>query len=363
MFRLLRVSALLSRTRSGLTPPLSHRRFSACASNDELISSGLRAVAERRYNDAISLFEKSMDARVSSQFNSETNQLVESTTTATADPQYVLHHVFVYNNVGEAHRLAGSFTEAKAALMRALNLFDKLPLDVKHAEKLIRSSALNNLGLVYIDMLQPKDAIPHLLQSVGLRLELGDAADAATVYNNLGLAYSHDSQFALSRKAYNEALEIVRHLKANPNSEVDVQSKRADKQLVGEVYLLGNLGLLGIHEKKYEEALATLHLAEGMIEQDPRSMSGPDYASVLNNIALACFYLKKYNRSHEYYSRAIALFEASLGQYHPRLYSVYVNFATLCGKMKGSERTKEGREAAMKAKAIAERILTKQPER
>jgi tetratricopeptide (TPR) repeat protein len=324
------------------TPTLSHEARQA------LIVRGLAASRSRHFEEAMQLFDEARDVKLDT---SNVSTLTSSTTT-TLDAATLQQYAVLFNNRGEVMRQTGQLAQSRKELEASIQMFEFVSdADRDH---LAYSSALNNLGLTLVDMMLGKEAIEPLRKSLELRRIHGDANDVATVLNNIGLAYSHNNQFSDASDAYQAALSIVR----DPRFQQNVG--------VSEVYLLGNIGLMQIHEKKYEAALETLLDAEAKSLANSQShgdsgVQPADFASLLNNVALALYHLKRYNKSHEYYKRAIDIFVATLGETHPRLYSIYVNFATLCARMKGRDAAREGKEASMKAKAIAERVLATKP--
>lgn len=251
------------------------------------------------------------------------------------DPRFA----YALNNQGETKRRSGELQESLKILLAAKMFFEERSIQ----DSEVRSCVLNNLGLVYMDMMQFSNALPHLEESLKLRESRPeDKQSIVDGHNNIGLAHVQIGHNEKADRHFQSAMQMAKehNLYVSPS-------------------LIANYGLLKINTKEYERSL---ELSQDALRLLPAGDSD-ERASVLNNLGLANYHLKRLNKAHEWFAASIEMFQRIYGADHSKLYSIYVNMSSCCGKMKGSDRAREGRRYLQQAKEIANRLLAaaKQP--
>ena len=70
------------------------------------------------------------------------------------------------------------------------------------------ATTLNNIGLVYANIGQPKEALNYYQQSLLISREVDDRAQEATTLNNIGLVYARMGQPKEALNYYQQSLAI-----------------------------------------------------------------------------------------------------------------------------------------------------------
>ena len=106
-----------------------------------------------------------------------------------------------HNNIGLAYWDLNRFTDALAALQRALALLEP-------GAKPSLTNTLNNLGLVLLEMDRPREAIPYLERALVLDRASGDRFGQAKELSNLGWCYKELKQYDRATEYQRQALAI-----------------------------------------------------------------------------------------------------------------------------------------------------------
>ena len=221
--------------------------------------------------------------------------------------------------MGKVEELGGEYGKAllhtQAALATSRALQDSIRI----------SKGLNNLAVIYLDLLDHDEALKALLEAAQINRIMGLKDGLSNNYNNIATLYYDQAQYEQSKYYHEKALQIRQEI-GNPDLIADSQTNLGDVYTaLGELdlareYLLKahqyfqeadqpyglsftyhNLGLLFTKEKNYEEALSyfneSLQLCQSL---DPAGVA----LSLLN---LSAVHLKM-----EDYDQAIAYAEQGL---------------------------------------------------
>jgi len=140
----------------------------------------------------------------------------------------------VYNKLGQ-HR------QALAAARKALEKYNSLP-NGYNGKRHGQSAAFDSLGVTFLLLGQPTQALENLEQALAIAQEIGDRAGEGKTLNHIGEVHASlgNSQQALA--AYEQALA----------------SRRAVGDRAGEGMTLHNIGLLQLQQGKLAEATQSL---------------------------------------------------------------------------------------------------------
>jgi tetratricopeptide (TPR) repeat protein len=145
---------------------------------------------------------------------------------------------------------------------------------------------LNNLGLVYDDLGEKRQALEYHEQALSLRRQVGDRAGEATTLNNIGRVYDALGKKRMALKYYEQALGLVRQV-----------SDRA-----GEAAALNNIGHVysALGDKRealeyYEQAL--------LLRRQVGDRAGE--AATLNNIGSVYDALGEKQKALKYYEQVL----------------------------------------------------------
>jgi CHAT domain-containing protein/Tfp pilus assembly protein PilF len=132
------------------------------------------------------------------------------------------------NNIGIAKRLKGLSIESKDYLKEAEEAFKQsLALARRVRDQGLEIQTLNNIGSVYADLHQYRDALVYFRQAALIAENTNNSSYLGMVYNNIGITYSSLGSFKESIRHFNLALRL--------------SSAYQDRSFVWETYLeLGN---------------------------------------------------------------------------------------------------------------------------
>ena len=118
----------------------------------------------------------------------------------------------LYDEGIDAYR-AGEYEEALAALLKARQLFAGEGLRKEESE------ALNDAGVVCIQMEDWEAAQTHLDEALTIRMALPDRSGPAVTLGHLGMLYDRQDQADTAIDAYEEAVAIFRDLGERGNEK------------------------------------------------------------------------------------------------------------------------------------------------
>jgi tetratricopeptide (TPR) repeat protein len=147
---------------------------------------------------------------------------------------------------------------------------------------------LGNMGLAYIDLGEPRQAITVNEQVLAIMRELGDRRSEGSVLGNIGFAYANLGETERAIEFYDQHLAIAREI--------------GDR--LGEGNALGNLGLAYANLGEPRRALA-FHEQDLTIAREIGDRRGETDA--LGNLGLAYADLGETHRAVEFYEQALAI--------------------------------------------------------
>ncbi|MBR4870552.1 MAG: tetratricopeptide repeat protein [Alistipes sp.] len=164
-------------------------------------------------------------------------------------------------------------------------------------------------------------------------------SETATLYNNIGVIYTHLAVYDKALEYYLKALEIRKKVLGEEHSDTATSYNN-----IGRVY-----SDLGDYDRALEYYLKALKIKEKVLGEEH-----PDTATSYNNIGAVYFYLGDYDRALEYYDKALEIYEKVLGKEHPDTAPSYNNIGGVYSHLGDYNKALEYR---IKALEIRKKVL------
>ena len=182
------------------------------------------------------------------------------------------------------------------------------------------ATTYNNLGLAYHHKGEYDKAIKYFEKSLNIELKaLGEEhPNTAETYNNLGLAYHHKGEYDKAIKYFEKSLNIV-------------------KRVLGENHpytakTYNNLGMIYYSKGEYDKAIKYFEKAL-KIELKVLGEEHPDTAATYNNLGMIYYFKGEYDKAIKYFEKALKIVEKRLGECHPY---TKITLENLLGAYKGN---------------------------
>jgi len=163
----------------------------------------------------------------------------------------------------------GRYAEAVELCRNNLERIATLPSETD--TRLERAWLYNTLGSAYLHQSQYDLAIEHFQRSLALREELGDTQGVATLYNNLGVVHYYRGDYEAARQCYQQSFD----------------SKREIGNIYGLAISATNLALMTHHLGDDQRALELIEQALGICKDIEAEWLLPEAYRVLAEIYLA----------------------------------------------------------------------------
>lgn len=210
-------------------------------------------------------------------------------------------------DMGNVHNALGDYKNALGAYTRALDIVLKL----KGAKSAQAAALYNNIGLVQAGLGDYTAALESLSDALDTNIKLhgGEHSDIASNHNNLGMVHEAMGDRENALENYEKALEI------RAKTEENSAGAAAGYNNIGNLH-----AAMGDDEdalENYEKALEISVAALGERH--------PDTALCHNNIGAVYFSRGDYEDALENYRKALAVFTSAYGAPHPRAAVGYNN--------------------------------------
>ncbi len=214
---------------------------------------------------------------------------------------------------------AGAFIDTYlAAYDRALSYYQKV---LRNAQQYGENhpdvaTSYNNMGLVYDAQGDYAKALEYHNKALKIRLATfgENHPDVATSYNNMGLVYYSQGDYAKALEYYNKALKIW--LAIFGENHPNVATSYNNMGMV--YYAQGNYAkTLKYHNKALEIRLAIF------------GEKHPDVTISYNNMGMVYYAQSDYTKALEYYNKALKIMLAIFGENHPLVATSYNNIGSV----------------------------------
>lgn len=179
-------------------------------------------------------------------------------------------------------------------------------------------AALSRLGDIYRQAGR-RDEAYQVLDSARSRIQTAavpDAAALALVQNHLGNLYYAEGNASEAESSHRQALALRRNLvTANEGMELAIAES------------LNNLGAVLVSQRRYAEARPPLREAGELFEAH-LGEDHPRLGAVLTNLAMVEARIGQFDEMEQMHRRAIAVWSSAYGEAHPRTLSAHQNMAT-----------------------------------
>ena len=221
---------------------------------------------------------------------------------------------------------------------------------IAHSEELYgnenadTATSYNNIGLVYNSQGDYAKALEYILKAFEIREKvLGkEHPDTAESYNNIGAVYDSQGDYAKALEYYFKALEI--------------REKVLGKEHPDTATSYNNIGLVYDNQGDYAKALKyyskDMEICEKVLGKEH-----PDTARSYNNIGIVYDSQGDFAKSLEYYFKALEIQEKVLGKNHPDTALSYNNIGLVYDSQGEYEKALE---YYFKALEIREKVLGKE---
>ncbi len=215
------------------------------------------------------------------------------------------------NNAGMALSEAGLLTQARAALLEAIDIERNM------ADKSQLVFSLNSLGAVEQKNGHFEEARNLELQVLALRRQGVPVEDVtlASALNTLGRIATAEHDFDEAHKRYAQACELL--------------EKATGALRVQYAATLSNMGALETAERHYKKS-EVLYRKALAIDQSQLGPNHPAVATDHSNIAAQLFYQKRRDEALELYQEARVAIEASYGPASLEMARLWRNIAVVC---------------------------------
>ena len=252
------------------------------AQNDKEIDSLLQIISKSK-NDSVktTTYNKVAWHYVFSDTSQAKRYLSKSEKIAIKDPKS-----YGYN---EIMNLRGIMMDIKGATDSAKYYFKKtLELSRKNKHKVIEVRSINNLGMLYWNQGNYKNALHYFLEGLKLNQNLPDDKKIknSIFYNNIGLIYQ---ELNVNSKA------LSYHIKA-------YEERKKDNQLKEQASSLNNIGICYHSMNKNKEALENFHAGLKIAIQSHNLI---DYYKITENIGNTLQSERKFKESIIYYQKVL----------------------------------------------------------
>jgi tetratricopeptide (TPR) repeat protein len=220
---------------------------------------------------------------------------------------------------------------ATPAVTLANELLTKTPNpNAKYKKGLLskKAVALNNIGYIYQQQGQVKEALDYYGQSLTIQQEINDKPGMATIFNNIGTIYRSRGQVKEALDYYNRSLKIceeindkrgVAGLLNNMGSiykdqeqikealdyyNQSLKTYQGINEMLGIAVVLNNIGLIYKSQNQLKDALD--YFSKGLkIQQQINDKQG--IANALNNIGATYQQKQQLNEALNYYNQSLKI--------------------------------------------------------
>jgi signal transduction histidine kinase/Tfp pilus assembly protein PilF len=196
--------------------------------------------------------------------------------------EYKLKHEesLALSNLGDVSYFSNKMNEAEDYYQQSLLL------SIELWDTSFMSKSYNNLGYVYLELAEYKNALESFKKSLKYEKALQSNKKIASVLNNIGLTYDFLGKYKRSLEYYLEALQM----EEDSNNDEGISNVSNN---IGNIYQIW-----GNYEKALYYYLKSLKIYEKL-----ESKSG--IAIALNNIGIIYHNWKNYDKALEYYQKAL----------------------------------------------------------
>ncbi len=200
-------------------------------------------------------------------------------------------------------------------IVREIVPLDEVPLSaVKHYFHFVTCEAYFRRGEDYRAVQSKLGIVESVLAQVGDRME--ENTDTAALYNELGIVYRGQGQYARAEEYFLEALRIR------------CKVLREEDQTMASIY--NNLGLVYSYQKQYDQAekyyRKALNTRRKVLEA--RKMpeeEDPETAKIYDNLGNSYNSQEQYDQAEKYLQKALNIRRKVLGEEHPGTADSYDN--------------------------------------
>ncbi|PCJ82082.1 MAG: hypothetical protein COA57_13690 [Flavobacteriales bacterium] len=187
----------------------------------------------------------------------------------------------VLNNVGIIHDYQGEYEKAMNYYLKALHIREKI------GDKKAIAESLNNIGIIHYYRASYKKALEYYLKALAIREKQEDMKGIAASFNNIGVVYMNQGRYQKAKDYYSRSLEIKKNL--------------GDSQ--GVAGCLDNIAYIYQKQGKYDEALESSTHALKIFEE-----LGDKQGMAINFNTLGEIYAGKgdYERALNYFQKSLA---------------------------------------------------------
>ena len=230
----------------------------------------------------------------------------------------------------------GEYEEA----LRLLNIAHELNLKYR-PESGETATSYNNIGLVYDNQGNYAKALEYYEKSLAIDLKVFGENHAATAmsYNNIGAVYAQQGNYAKALEYYEKSLAI--DLKVFGENHPDTAMS------------YNNIGGVYYDQGNYAKALEFLNKALA-IKLKVSGENHPDTAASYNNIGGVYDAQGNYAKALEYSEKSLAIWLKILGETHPDIATGYYNIGMV---LYNAGKKEEARDHFRKAVEIAKKTL------
>ena len=185
------------------------------------------------------------------------------------------------NNLGIVYMNRGVYHKAIDYYTRSLKIIEKL------GKKKDMAATLNNIGIIYDEQGDHDQAISYFNRSLKIKEKIGDSKGIATSLNSIGLVYQYQEKYELALDYFYESLKI--------------KEKIEDKK--GIATSLSNIGNIELELKNYDKAKKSLTRSLSIFEEIG-DIQGVAVSSL--NFGLVYFEEDNINKALEYGNRSLS---------------------------------------------------------
>ncbi len=213
--------------------------------------------------------------------------------------------------LGQLYRSQGNFSEAEAALLRAVDIGRRRSVSDEET-----AAAIGSLGAVYMQQGRYGEAEPLLRRAMVIQREVSGAESRAmaAAVGNLGALYYHTRNIPEAERYFRQALAIDE--KVLPGNDPAIAGAAS------------NVGVVAYTQGNYAEAERAYSRALSIYE----ATLGPDHprvAAASNNLAETYAIDGRYDEAEQYFKRALAIKEKTLSPTDPSLAAPLTGLANI----------------------------------
>ena len=220
----------------------------------------------------------------------------------------------ISHDIARVFHSLGEYPQA----LELLNEAHKLNLENNAAPEEIATS-YNNIGLVYSDQGNYAKALEYSKKSLAIRLKVlePDHPDVALSYNNIGSVYFNQGNYAKALEYSKKALDIKLKVLGPDHPDVAIS--------------YNNIGFIYYSQGNYAKALEYYNKALA-IDLKVSGPDHPDVATSYHNIGLVYHNQGNYAKALEYFNKSLAIQLKVLGPDHPSVAASYNNIGSVYAK-------------------------------